>query len=90
MKLTEKQLEVLRELAHIRTSHAITRRRDGFATPMEFGGTNGSHHSGTATALARKGLVERKELKIPGDARGSCAYRITDAGLAAIGKEVVP
>lgn len=58
-------------------------RADGYARAMDFGGYNGSHHSATATRLARKGLVDRRKLPGPGG-RGSCSYKITKAGLAAL------
>lgn len=110
--LTPRQIEVLHDLAYIRTEAKWSRKLDiggvktaGWAQPMEFGGTNGSHHSATATQLAKLGLVDR--YKFGGwsfqyaDAskhlnnfncrqKGSCWYRITDAGLAAIGKGAAP
>lgn len=62
--------------------------------PMEFGGTNGSHHSGTATALAKRGLVDRLKVgygpsqfnAFNSRAKGSCHYRITEVGRAALAK----
>lgn len=67
--------------------------------PMDVGGTNGSHHSGTLAQLARKGLAERKKLcwctsdkKSPAynpkhpwcRCKGSCRYRRTPAGTKAL------
>src|ERR1700746_2234318 len=51
MHLTERQRELLRWLDD-----------EAFRTPMDLGGTNGSHHSATLAQLARKGLAERKKL----------------------------
>lgn len=56
--------------------------------PMWFGGSNGSHHGATAAALCKTDppLVERKFRggtwggKAVFAARGSCVYRLTEAG----------
>lgn len=48
VRLTPNQEEVLLNL-----------EAERFLMPMEFGGYNGSHHSQTAIALSRKGLVQR-------------------------------
>lgn len=98
-KLTKNQLDVLVEL------DGCDRMKHGGRTwtlpdgtkarlymPMEFGGSNGSHHSGTATALAKRGLVDRLKLSGIGTrlnnfrsrAKGSCHYRITEAGRLAL------
>ena len=54
--------------------------------PIDFGGTNGSHHSGTATQLAKLGLIDRykggKVNFFQSRYKGSCGYRINDAGRA--------
>lgn len=57
-------------------------------SPMWFGGSNGSHHSSTAAGLCKTTpqLVERRFRggewggKRHWAARGSCVYRLTDAG----------
>lgn len=60
----------------------------GFA-PLNFGGSNGSHHGATATKLAKRGLVEQRKRGyewggVPkgkgGWYRGSKVYRPTQAG----------
>lgn len=106
MKLTAKQRDVLGILANIRNNASRGRtltvlgvKTSGWAQPMEFGGQDGSHHSATATALAKRGLVDRYKLggwafcyadeskhlnNFKCRQKGSCWYRITDAGLAAI------
>lgn len=84
MKLTDNQREVLCNLASLRESPNQCSRRDGWATPMDFGGSDGSHHSGTAKRLADKGLVTREQYRGWGGGRGSCAYKITEAGIAAL------
>ena len=87
-KLTENQFEVLNELEGVR------RAGQGWATPLHIGGSNGSHHSGTLAALAKKGFVQFKQRygEEPPEGqngkklfrgRGSKCYRITDAGLEA-------
>lgn len=86
-----------------------------WARPMDVGAHDGSHHSGTLSALAARGLVDRKKLHaiycfhgstlrqklVDGTwvvtdghppsprccCKGSCRYRITTAGLTAIGRK---
>jgi hypothetical protein len=72
MKLTDRQLEVLKSLAYA--------HKYGFVRPMDLGGTDASHHSHTLAALVRKGLAKRQARG--GLFRGAWRYRITDAGLA--------
>lgn len=58
------------------------------AAPLDFGGSNGSHHGATATKLVRHGLAEHKKRgydwgQAPGPGcgyRGSKVYRPTSAG----------
>lgn len=100
-KLTDNQIDVLRSLAHLRdrpqqcSRQSISSERYGieksaWATPQDFGGGDGSHHSATAKRLAQKGLVDRYNYctdrlnHFTGRAKGACVYRITDAGLAAL------
>lgn len=58
--------------------------REGWMRPMDFGGSNGSHHSHTATKLAKLGFVEvyMASEKRPWRSRysGGKRYRLTDAG----------
>lgn len=49
--LTPRQLEVLHYLSDTE-----------FLRPMDVGGRDGSHHSATLAALAKRGLVDRKKL----------------------------
>jgi len=88
--LTARQLGVLRELAwrKDRPTHCrFTHNGKPWCSPMDFGGTNGSHHSETAKALAMKGLVDRYNYHtgrlnhFTGKAKGACMYRISDAGI---------
>lgn len=90
----EREREVLRDLAWL--------AKNGFAegaAPIQFGGTNGSHHGATATRMVGKGWVERRYRgngwgqKHGLRSRGSCVYRITDAGraiLAALSDGALP
>lgn len=70
-----------------------------FLRPMDVGGRDGSHHSATLARLARKGLAERRKSCWCTDdkaspsynrrhpwcrCKGSCRYRRTPAGTAAI------
>ncbi len=95
MKLTEKQWDVLSELALKRMHNCESIHRaffsdgrapeTGWFMPMEFGGTDGSYHSGTATALAKKGLIDRLKSGrlnyFKSRIKGACLYRITDSGM---------
>ena len=81
-RLDENALEILRTLAYLHGRPESGNRGIGWASPMYFGGTDGSHHSVTAARLTKMGLVERDKLGI--GARGSYRYRITEAGLAAL------
>jgi hypothetical protein len=86
--LSENAIEVLASLDFIRRYEP--ERHEAGVAPLQFGGSNGSHHGGTATRLAAKGLVDRRyrgyewgERRRYG-ARGSCVYRITPAGVSAL------
>lgn len=58
---------------------------EGWLMPMDFGGTNGSHHSATATRLAKYGLVYRYKggniNYFKSRSKGSCLYRISRHGI---------
>ncbi len=83
--MTENQREVLRSLY-------LLRDRDQGVTPMNFGGSDGSHHSATASRLADKGLVDKcyagqgwgEPRSNYFRARGSCFYRISETGIRAL------
>lgn len=94
--LTDRDLDVLDDLIggydnHVRVmgDEWIEKDRDGIA-PLDFGGSNGSHHGKTATKLVKHGFVEHRKRGAPwGDNRstgyrGSKVYRPTEAGRAAI------
>lgn len=74
--LTEDQREVLSALAALGA--------DDFWRPMDFGGHDGSHHSGTATRLAKRGLVAAREFHSISRIRATRKYAITEAGRAAL------
>lgn len=98
--LTKNQTEVLRNLESCERSPHCGRTwtlPDGSETrafaPLDFGGSNGSHHSATATALAKRGLVLRikhvwfsplQVNRFNSRAKGSCHYVLTDAGRAVL------
>lgn len=95
IKLTEQQIDVLESLSRLdgkMASKNLTAEifppevRGYWAAPMDFGGRNGSHHSATATRLAKMGLVDRykggKVNYFQSRYKGSCGYRINDAGRA--------
>lgn len=93
--LTDRDFETLGELIGSYDSYVKRWYKDyekapshiGMA-PIDFGGTNGSHHSLTASKLVRHGMAEhRKRGREWGEAssryRGSKLYRPTDEGRAA-------
>jgi hypothetical protein len=91
--LTERDLETLDDLISgydQSLKYADETERYGIA-PLDFGGSNGSHHSSTATKLAKHGLVDQRKRGAPwGDNRstgyrGSKVYRPTEAGRNALG-----
>lgn len=97
IELTERQRQVLRDVARLAERPSQCSRKLGWdgidpkisghwAAPMDFGGSDGSHHSGTARWLAKKGLIDRyKNGKVNvfnSRNKGSCCYRINSAGLA--------
>lgn len=90
--LTENQLDILRELT---PSASEIDRGKTWWTPLEIGGSNGSHHSSTLAALAKKGFVRFKQRggseppagengKKMFRSRGSKSYQITEAGAMAL------
>lgn len=89
--LTERDLEVLDELVYMRWESSSKRFYEGGTAPLDFGGSNGSHHGKTATKLCKHGFVEQRFRGLdwgqkgrPGGARGSKLYRATPAGWEAI------
>lgn len=89
--LTERDWEVLESLVYMRFESGAKAYHEHGSAPLEFGGSNGSHHGATALKLAKRGLVEAKkrgaanwgDLKTR-DARGSNIYRATEAGREAV------
>lgn len=78
--LTDRDGELLNELEYFNDSE-----NGRGARPLDLGGSNRSHHSGTLAKLAKRGLVVKKNWALGEDGRrhgdrGSCLYRITDAG----------
>lgn len=72
--------------------------RERWFRPMDIGARDGSHHSATLASMARAGLVERAKdhavycyhgmthndrVVTKCCCKGSCRYRLTDAGRAA-------
>jgi hypothetical protein len=65
------------------TSHS---QAEGWVQAMDAGGTNGSHHSATLHKLSKRGLCDRWKLGNKRE-KGSCRYRINDAGRAFLERE---
>jgi hypothetical protein len=88
-KLTDREREILQDLRGAHDDRCPTE----WCRAMDVGGRDGSHHSYTLAKLTRAGLVERKKYgcfcKANGElgrcrCKGSCGYRLTEAGRAAI------
>lgn len=83
--LTDRDLEMLGEMVYSFFESTGPSRGQGMS-PMEFGGSNGSHHGKTATKLVKHGFVEHCMRGhdwgdvTTRDARGSKVYRPTEAG----------
>lgn len=92
--LTARDMETLGELIGAQNSwramcarhgtHENLADERGFA-PLDFGGSNGSHHGATATKLAGRGLAQERKRGhawgyAPKRSRGSKVYRPTQAG----------
>lgn len=92
--LTERQLDILGELASAIRLHA--RYPNVLITAMLVGGRDGSHHSSTLASLCRKGFATRKkysmfcgckcgkEAMFGHRCKGFFAYGITDKGMEVI------
>ena len=90
--MTENEIECLEALVAINDHPRFPMK---WARPLDLGGSNGSHHSGTLNRLAQKGLVNfrfREGVEPPEwengqrfcASRGATTYRITPAGRAAL------
>lgn len=86
--LSENQREVLRIMFYC---HFESPFKQPWIIPMDVGGFNGSHHSGTLRTLAGRGLVNHKQRghqdPPPGEngekifrGRGSKCYRLSPEG----------
>lgn len=78
--MTENQEEVLANLEALDGGDSI---EGSWWRPMDFGGSNSSHHSQTARRLAKLGWVEHTP-KPQHMERGSLRYRITEQGRIAL------
>jgi hypothetical protein len=85
--MNEREQEIMRELLAFEAymaAHDCTAR----ARPMDVGGSNGSHHSGTLRRMLAKGWVEDVGYgHSSGGARGTrrtYKYKSTEAGRAAL------
>ncbi len=86
--LTDRDVDTLGELEAATRSFLKQNYRDGWVMPMDCGGSNGSHHSYTLHKLAKRGLCDRKKYGGRHD-KGSCRYRINNAGRAFLNKPVI-
>ena len=78
MHISDRDLETLGDLNAANRNLTEVGYRDGWAKPMDCGGSNGSHHSATLAKLARAGLADRKGYT-PG-CRAVWTYKITVQG----------
>jgi hypothetical protein len=96
--LTDRDFQVLNELESVNRPRYSSHPR-AWASPLDCGGSNGSHHSASLTKLVRHSLVELRgsggrpnvigdaivpEPRLSKRAKGSRAFRITDAGVEAL------
>lgn len=88
--LTERDFETLGEIISAVDQHAkyFSHPENIGVKPLDFGGSNGSHHSLTATKLVKHGMAEHKKSgrqwgEAPTRWRGAKYYRPTDEGRAA-------
>jgi hypothetical protein len=73
--LTERDLDVLGELAH--------QSKEGrWLRPMDIGGTDASHHSATLNKLVSHGYAKLTWFGTPWKPRSHKRYLVTDAGKA--------
>jgi hypothetical protein len=90
--LTERDWEVLETLVYMRFESSAKEHYAHGSAPLDFGGSNGSHHGPTATKLVKYGYVEHRKRgydwgEAPGPGRGyrgSKLYRATEAGRDAV------
>uniref|UniRef100_A0AB74UNF8 Transcriptional regulator n=1 Tax=Caulobacter phage BL57 TaxID=3348355 RepID=A0AB74UNF8_9VIRU len=75
--LTDRDWEVLGSLVPTFRDEPIR-----WHTPLDLGGSNGSHHSATLAKLEKRGFVEAQQ-RMAHMVRGSKQYRITPEGLGA-------
>jgi len=78
MKLTERDIDMLHELAGYERGSLCGAR------PLDLGGYNGSHHSNTLAKLTRHGLVRRSLRVTSGYSRASYRYHLTDSGRSVV------
>ena len=87
--LTQRDIETLKELRAASDNALEYPRRNinkqGWVQPMDCGGFNGSHHSYTLAKLAKHGVAERHKFGTKRD-KGSCLYRINQAGRSYLAK----
>lgn len=76
--LTDRQVELLKDLYWISSRPDQASRSCGYCTPLDLGASDGSYHNRVLNQLANKGLCEAKKY---GGWRGSKAYKITELGL---------
>jgi hypothetical protein len=82
--LTDRDFETLRDvLAATDNFIRCDNYKDGWVMPLDCGGSNGSHHSYTLRKLSLRGLCDRKKYGGKRE-KGSCRYRINNAGREAI------
>ena len=78
MTITKRDIKTLADLDAANRHFDEMGFREGWARPMDCGGSDGSHHGATLAKLARLGLAERKGYT-PG-CRVVWAYKITAMG----------
>lgn len=77
--LNERDLETLEQLSAVNTAHKRLEIRDGWAKPLDIGGSDASHHSRTLRKLVRHGLAVIQD---PRNYSRGKFYKVTDEGEA--------
>lgn len=71
--ITERDIEVLKDVVSTADDWQRVGINDRWMMPLDLGGTNGSHHSYTLHKLAARGLIDMKKYGGKRE-KGSCRY----------------
>ncbi len=86
--MTAQGRSVLRALEFVDRCRTQSIDGNGFARPMDVGGSDASNHSRVLAILCKRGLVERRSRGGLAGIRAAYLYRITKAGRDSIKKSI--